>query len=108
MLILGVVIKLTICKDDKPVDGILIYRLKGKTCMRKNGRKLKLKNSVNHRSKRPRTKESPEQSTADLESRQLECGPASTIRSAIWGETDDSLILIFQCVLSSSRKACYM
>lgn len=59
-------IKLTRAEAAKPVDAVLIYRPKGKTCMRKNGRRLKLKYSVNHRPKRPSTKGSPvEESTVD-------------------------------------------
>ena len=56
MLILAAIIILTRAEVAKPVDVVLIYRPKGKTCMRKNGRKLKLKDSVNHRPKRPQTK----------------------------------------------------
>lgn len=63
MLILAAVIILTRAEVAKPVDVVLIYRPKGKTCVRKNVRKLKLKGSVNHRPKRPQIKRRPVEST---------------------------------------------
>ena len=61
----SVIIILIRAEVTKAVDVVLIYKPTGNTCVTKNGRKLKLKVSVNHRSPRPMAKDSPVVSTMD-------------------------------------------
>lgn len=61
----SVIIILTRAEVTKAVDVVVIYKPTGNTCIRKNGRKLKLKVSINHRPQRPRAKDNPVVSTVD-------------------------------------------
>lgn len=49
-------ILLTRAQVAKQMSVVVISRPTGKTCIRKNGRKLKLKDSIHHKPKRPRGK----------------------------------------------------